>query len=93
MSVYVDGLADRKLAFGLACRLFADSAAELEAFARAINLPASWRQRGPYYNHYAITTRWRGKALFHGAKPVGVVEACAIWERLRVAAREANGRG
>lgn len=57
-----------------ACHLFADSDAELHAFARSLGLRREWFQDGAGRNrmhHYDLTVGMRAKAVRMGAVEIG----------------------
>lgn len=90
MSVYVDPLRQyTRPAAGLwrwreSCHLLADSAEELEAFARRLRLAAAWRHR----DHYDITAVKRRAAVRLGAVEITHREAVALRRRAAEAGKD-----
>lgn len=69
MPVYVDD-SHRRPNTGHKARLVADTDAELEAFARIINVKRMWRRN----NYYIVQPGQRQKAIAHGAKGIPFYE-------------------
>lgn len=83
MSVYVDDMfAEKRIGNGRLAKwshMFADTSAELEAFARRLGLRPAWLQHaGTHREHYDVTMAVRAEAIRLGAKaityPAGVLE-------------------
>jgi hypothetical protein len=60
------------------CHLFADSTAELLAFARSLGLRPEWIQHaGTHREHFDVTTTKRTEAIRLGAQPITYPRAVA----------------
>lgn len=86
MSVYVDPLAYHGWRYRnmtiMSCHLFADTVAELHAFAGRIGLKRAWFQ-GNKVPHYDLTASKRALALLDGASNVDRNQAVDIWNRIK----------
>lgn len=102
MSVYVDPLMacvrSNVWPYDQACHLFADTEAELHAFAARLGLKRAWFQSGTRngkncLDHYDLTRNMREKALNFGAVQVGHERTMAIRDKQRAsrAAEKASG--
>lgn len=77
MTVYVDDMqlgADvpnaGRIVRGNWSHLFADTIAELEAFARMLGLRPEWQQNSSGFVHYDVVNSRRSQAIRLGARPV-----------------------
>lgn len=89
MSVYVDPLMTclTSKAWPRSCHMWADTEAELHAFAAGIGLRREWYQckpkpTGHVFAHYDITAATRDKAVDAGAVEMDRKEAVESWRAL-----------
>jgi len=87
MPIYVDPLlpclSNKNWPWTKSCHLFADTEAELHAFAGKIYLRRSWFQRNKRCDHYDLTERMRGVAVSFGAMELGRDATVAKWKEIQ----------
>ena len=83
MSVYLDPLTERVPTkiwpWHHSAHLFADTVAELHAFAAKLGLKRVWFQDDGFFEHYDLTANKRDKAVELGAISLTRAEASAKW--------------
>lgn len=68
---------------GGSCHLFADTIAELHAFAQSLGMRPEWFQNKPSLPHYDLTPKRRERAIALGAKPLAGRELLFKWRQIR----------
>lgn len=87
MSVFIDPLMQHGWRLGPSCHLWADTEAELHAFAARVGLRRAWFQSAPrpggwVFPHYDLTASRRRLAVRLGAVECDRREAVESWRRL-----------
>ena len=86
MSVYIDPLtacnATKIWPWHHSAHLFADTVAELHAFAARLGLKRVWFQDEGFFEHYDLTTNKLDKAIQLGAEPLTRADASAKWHEI-----------
>lgn len=84
--IYVDALRPAPWRYKKSCHLFADTSAELHAFATRIGLRREWAQKeGTPTEHYDLTQTRRALAVESGAKEIGYRELANLIKAKRKA--------